>query len=389
MNPAADIVVIGGGVIGCACAYFLAKADMDVVLIEKHGIASGTSSHCEGNVLVQDKMPGYDSQLARLSQELFPEVVADLDREVGWRRPGTLLVAESEAELAVAADFCRQMVQANVPVRFLDAPALHRAEPNLAADLVGGLEFPTDGCLNPMLLCVALAETIQRMGSRVMAHTEVIAIETDTAGAVSAVVTENGRIPTRAVVNAAGVWSPAIGAMVGLSIPVRPRQGQILVSERTAPIATRSVVEFGYLMAKFGNSAYRRAITPEMERYNIAFVYEPTDAGNFLIGSSRLFTGMNIHCDVPVLRALAARALRFFPVMRSVSIIRSYAGLRPYTPDHFPIVSASSVPGFFVATGHEGDGIGLSMITGKLMTQIVLGIEPDIDTTPLRLDRFG
>ncbi|WP_028323725.1 NAD(P)/FAD-dependent oxidoreductase [Desulfatirhabdium butyrativorans] len=388
MNQSADIVVIGGGVIGCACAYFLARAGMDAVLIEKHGIASGTSSHCEGNVLVQDKMPGYDSQLARLSQELFPGVVADLDREVGWRRPGTLLVAESEAELAVAEDFCRQMAQADVPVRFLDASALHRAEPNLAADLVGGLEFPTDGCLNPMLFCVALAEAVQRMGARVMAHTEVLAIETDSAGAISAVVTENGRISTRAVVNAAGVWSPAIGAMVGLSIPVRPRQGQILVSERTAPIATRSVVEFGYLMAKFGNSGYRRAITPEMERYNIAFVYEPTDAGNFLIGSSRLFTGMNTHCDIPVLRALAARALRFFPVMRSVSIIRSYAGLRPYTPDHFPIVSASSVPGFFVATGHEGDGIGLSMITGKLMTQIVKGIEPDIDTTPLRLDRF-
>lgn len=388
MVKVSDVIVIGGGVIGCASAYFLSQAGLNVALIERGGIGSGTSSHCEGNVLVHDKMPGYDSSLARRSQQLFSEVIGTLEGDVGWRQPGSLLVAESDEELAAATDFAGRMREQGIPVDVLDADSLRRMEPQLAPDLAGGLFFPTDASLNPLLLCATLVDTIRRAGATVLTHTEVIGIDRDKKGAVCSVLTDRGRLVTGSVVNAAGVWAPAVGRMVDLDIPIQPRQGQILVSERTALPARRSIVEFGYLMAKFGNRSYRRNISPEMEDYNIAFVYEPTEAGNFLIGSSRRFTGMDIRCHPPVLRCLAARALRFLPGIRRTSIIRTYAGLRPYTPDHFPIVSETRVPGFYVAAGHEGDGIGLSMITGKLVQQLICGLPPEIDMEPLRLDRF-
>jgi sarcosine oxidase subunit beta len=162
----------------------------------------------------------------------------------------------------------------------------------------------------------------------------------------------------------------------------------MLVSERTFPVGPRKVMEFGYMMAKFEGGSYTRKVTPEMEKFGVALVFEPTEAQNFLIGSSRRFVGEDTSCDVEVLRAMAQRAIRFFPVIKDINIIRSYAGLRPYTPDHLPIVSETEVPGFYVAAGHEGDGIGLSLITGKLVTQMICGEPLEIKVDPLRFGRF-
>jgi glycine/D-amino acid oxidase-like deaminating enzyme len=173
-----------------------------------------------------------------------------------------------------------------------------------------------------------------------------------------------------------------------LEIPVKPRQGQMLVSERTFPVARRKVMEFGYMMAKFEGGNYARNVTSEMEKFGVALVFEPTEAQNFLIGSSRRFVGADTSCDVRVLRAMAQRAIRFFPAIKDINVIRSYAGLRPYTPDHLPIISKTQVGGFYVAAGHEGDGIGLSLITGKLVTQMICGDPLAINVDPLKLSRF-
>jgi sarcosine oxidase subunit beta len=126
-----------------------------------------------------------------------------------------------------------------------------------------------------------------------------------------------------------------------------------------------------------------------MDRYGIAMVFEPTEHGNFLIGSSREFAGFNRRCNHHVLELMARRALRFFPTIRNIHIIRSYAGLRPHTPDHLPIVSAvPAVPGLYIAAGHEGDGIGLAPITGKLISEMIVGEPTSIATEPLKLHRF-
>ncbi|MFW5635241.1 MAG: NAD(P)/FAD-dependent oxidoreductase [Thermodesulfobacteriota bacterium] len=384
----ADAVVIGGGVIGTAAAYYLAETGRKVTLIERNGIAAGTSSRCEGFILVNDKMPGYDARLGRLSQSLFPGLSDEIGFDIEWSPRGSLLLIESKEEMAVAEDFCGRLAAEGLDVRMLDRRRIHEIEPHLAEDILGGMETATDGAVNPMALAQGLARAAQKRGAAIRTGATVRDIRLTSSGKMDRIITDGPDILTPTVINAAGIRAPEIGRMVGVEIPITPRQGQILVTERTFGLTRRKVMEFGYLMTKFEKEGYRRRVTPEMEANGVAFVLEPTGAGNFLIGSSRRFTGFDTTTDPTVIRAIAERAVRFYPALARARLIRTYAGLRPYTPDHFPIISPTPVDGFFVAAGHEGNGITLSLITGKLTTQMIAGESPDIDLKPLRLDRF-
>ena len=141
-------------------------------------------------------------------------------------------------------------------------------------------------------------------------------------------------------------------------------------------------------MAKFQTDGYKRPVSEAIERNGVAFVFEPTASNNFLIGSSRRFAGEDISSDIEVMQAIAERAIRFFPIIADIKVIRAYTGVRPFTPDHMPIVSATPVPGFYIAAGHEGDGIGLSPITGKMIADMIAGNELIMDISPLRYSRF-
>ncbi len=387
-NRSADVVVIGGGVVGTAIAYFLARKNLDVILVEKGAITAGTSGKGEGDVLICDKTPGFDSRLTRLSLDLFPQIANQLDDNIGWTQKGSLLAIENEAEMEAAKTLCSQLVAEGLPVRILDKYEVHEDEPYLAPDIVGGMETDGDGSLNPMALAYGLVRGAKKLGAKVLTHRAVTGIGLDANGCVERVVTKGGEILAKRVVNAAGVWAAEIGKLVGLNIPIKPRQGQLLVAERTFPVARRKVMEFGYMMAKFDSQDYVRQVTPEMKKYGVALVFEPTEAQNFLIGSSRRFVGMDTSCHIDVLQAMAQRAIRFFPVIKDIKVIRSYAGLRPFTPDHLPIISETEVPGFYVAAGHEGDGIGLSLITGKLIAQMICDEALEISIDALKLSRF-
>lgn len=382
-----EAIIIGGGVQGTAIAHYLAAKGVKAALLEKKGIAAGTSGRCDGNILVADKMPGFDSRLNKLSQDLFPELSKEIDYDIHWTQKGSLTMTESEDELALAAQFCQQLNDAGVPAKMLDKIEIHDDEPNLAEHVPGGFEVACDGSLNPMRLAHGLARSIRKKGGAVLTGAEVFNIKNDSSGNYT-VYSSRGTLNCRYLVCAAGVWSPVIGAMLNINIPVRPRQGQILVSERSKYVARRKLTEFGYLATKFEQANYKRKVSPEMEEYGIATVFEPTSEGNFLIGSSRRFAGIDVTSDSRVLRAMAQRAIQYLPIIRDINVIRSYSGVRPYTPDHRPIVSETDIPGFYVATGHEGDGIGLSLITGKLIAQMISAEEHPIDVAPLRLDRF-
>jgi sarcosine oxidase subunit beta len=141
-------------------------------------------------------------------------------------------------------------------------------------------------------------------------------------------------------------------------------------------------------MSKFERYDYKRSLTPEMEKHGVAFVFEPTEQGTFLIGSRHWFADRNIANSVEVLRCIAQRAMRFLPILKNIKFFRTYVGLRPYSPDHFPIVFDTPVPGYYVAAGHEGNGIGLAPITGQLIAQMITGEKTAIDVEPLRLRRF-
>ena len=382
MPKNADVVVIGGGAIGTAVTYALSKTGAKVILVEAGDIAEGTSSKCDGNILISDKMPGFDAIIAKRSQELFPSLSNEIGYDLEWTQKGSLNLIENEVEMAQAVEFCEGLKACGTPARMMDQQEVRADEPFVSPHVIGGLEVACDGSLCPMALCYGLALAAQRLGAKILLHTRVIAIERDDKNRVSKVVTTAGDILTENVVNCAGIWAKEIGQMVGLDIPVEARQGQILVAEQTFQVARRKVVEFGYLMAKFGGD-YKRQVPPDVEKYGVAFVFEPTHANNFLIGSSRRFVGRDTRCHIGVMRALASRATRFFPIMKDIKIIRAYVGLRPYTPDHMPIVSDTDIPGFYIAAGHEGDGISLALVTADIISGMINGKAYDMDLGPV------
>ena len=138
-------------------------------------------------------------------------------------------------------------------------------------------------------------------------------------------------------------------------------------------------------MSKFEGE---RQVSKEMKDYGIALVFEPTESQNFLIGSSREFKGYDKKVSSKVNRLIAQRAIHFYPKLKDMNLIRTYCGLRPFTEEHLPIVGETDVEGFYVAAGHEGDGIGLSSITGLFIEQLISGKETEIDISPLSVNRF-
>lgn len=177
-----------------------------------------------------------------------------------------------------------------------------------------------------------------------------------------------------------------IGQMLDVNVPIEPRKGHIIVASRQQHVGCRKVMEFGYLISKFGGKRKVDALT---EKYGVALVFEPTESQNFLIGSSREFVGMHTRINNEVIKCIANRAIRFYPKMADMMVIRSYAGLRPWTEDHLPIISrVEHIPNYFIAAGHEGDGISLAAVTGKVIEELLNEKETIIPIEPLRLSRF-
>lgn len=379
------VIVIGSGVIGTASTYYLSEAGIPVTMIDRGDIGSGTSSRCDGNVLAIDKEPGFDSLMARVSQDLL-HALADRLGPMEYRRPGSYLVCDNQDEVAMAEEWVRRQREQGLPFIFLDYEAIHRHLPHLADDVPGGLFCGSDSTLNPLLYTARLAEASRRLGATIRTHEPVAAIDTAGGRATGVRLQSGAVIAGDVVVVAGGIWTPQLVEPLGLTVPIQPRRGHLLVSGKGPLFGHAKVMEFGYLMSKFGRE---RVAPPEAMQYGAALVYEPTASHNFLLGSSREFAGWDTQSNPAVVQAIARRAMRFYPGMREATIIRTYAGLRPWTPDHLPIVSpVETVAGLIVAAGHEGDGIGLAAVTGALVADFVLGRTPVVDPKPLRWDRF-
>lgn len=379
-----DVLVIGGGIIGCSIAYYATKYGRDVTILEKGEFVSGTSSRCDGNILAIDKDPGFDSQMSLLSQRLVDDLSKELEHSFEYRAPGSILVCESEEEMEAAKKWVDRQKAVGLPFRMLDREDIRQESPFFADDLLGGLECATDSTVNPYLLAFSLLEAAKKQGAKALGQTEVREVKKENGSFI--IQTSNGVFTANHVVNAAGVWAPHIGAMLDLSIPIQPRKGHIIVASRQRHVGRRKVMEFGYLISKFGGERKVDALT---EKYGVALVFEPTESQNFLIGSSREFVGFNTKVSNEIIKCIANRAIRFYPKMADMMIIRSYAGLRPWTEDHLPIISkVEEVPNFYIAAGHEGDGISLAAVTGKLIEELINEKETSIPIEPLRFNRF-
>lgn len=375
-----DVVVIGGGIIGAACGYYLAREGLSVHLLERSFLASGTSGACEGNLLLWDKELFRELPMGQRSFQMWRELVDELEIDFEYQPKGSVMVAENERSLAAVEQKVRDLTAAGVPGQMLDPKQLQEEEPALADDLLGGALFPEDAQVEPRYATAALAEGGRRHGLVVRQNCPVRRIVLSPLARVEAVETTSGRIPTSAVVIAAGVWTRDVAATVGLDVPVHPRKGQIVVAEKAPYLFRRKLSEAGYTAAVESSAA----------ALQVAMVVESTRSGTLLLGSSRELVGYDRSVSLRVAAAITTRAMRFFPSLAGLRAIRNYSGLRPFSPDHLPIIGpVAGTEGLYVATGHEGAGIGLAPATGRMIAQWVTRQPLDFPAEWFHPSRFG
>ena len=315
-NKIYDVAVIGAGVIGTSIAYHLVKEGLSVALIEKKDVARGTSSHCDAAALIVDKMPGADAALGYASIQRFLELREELSYDFELHQRGSMYVCESDQEMEIATNYAKSMVADGYKIDSLDPKQLKEMEPFIADDLKGGIFSPECCGLNPFKLCFAFVDQVKGRGLDLYSHTNVQGIRLGDKHEIQGVETDKGFIACNKLINACGVWSPEIGRMVGVEIPVEPRKGVILISAPGFPICHQKIQEFGYMVSKFDDINCER--DPDVEKYNVAFTIEPSEGNNVLIGSSRNFAGYDISTEIEIIHTIAKRACRFFPILKEV-----------------------------------------------------------------------
>lgn len=371
------MIIIGAGVVGAACAWYLTRAGLRVTVLDRGPVAGGTTSAGEGNLLVSDKPAGPELDLAIHSATLW----RNLADEVGgfeYEPKGGLVVAETEAALVALTRFADGQRAAGVDADIVAASELGTYEPELASNLAGGCYYPEDAQVQPMLAAARLLAGARAAGAQVRVGVEVTGVMRD-GDRVVGVRTATGDQSAGAVVNAAGTWAGEVASLARVNVPVTPRRGFILVTEPLPPIVRHKVYA----------SDYVAAVSSDDARLQTSPVVEGTRSGTILIGSSRERVGLDRTLSVEVLQRLAEAAVRLFPVLAGVNAIRAYCGFRPYSPDHLPIIGSDPrAPGLVHACGHEGAGVGLAPATGELVAAVLSGQPAAVDPAPFGPERF-
>ncbi|WP_019970294.1 FAD-binding oxidoreductase [Mycobacterium sp. 141] len=377
MISSCDVVVIGAGAVGSATAWYATRAGLTVAVVERGSIVSGSSSACEGNLLVSDKEAGPELDLALYSHDVWAGELAEYADLWEFDFKGGLVVASTAAGYDGLVELMERQRAAGVHVDDVPPDEVPALEPHLTRDIAGAAYYPQDCQVQPVLLAAHLLRMARAGGAVVYTDTTVTGFVTD-AGRVTGVRTSAGNISAGMVVNAAGAWSGDVAALLGISMPVLPRRGFVLVTEPLPPTVFHKVYAGEYVASTQSSDSGLQTST----------VIEGTRGGTVLIGSSRERVGFDSAPSLAAIREIAAKALRLYPSLRDVSVMRSYLGFRPYCLDHLPVIGADPrAPGLWHAAGHEGAGIGLSVGTAKLLVQAMTGQVTDMALTPFAVDR--
>lgn len=379
MRSTSDLIVIGAGIVGAAAAFFAARAGLSVTVIERGLPASGTSSRCEGNILLSDKELGPELDLAIYSLDVWERELAEHADAWEYQPKGGLIVASRESSMASLQRVVAAQRQHGIQAQELDAAGLNALEPWARPDAVGAAYYPQDAQVQPVLATVGMLRQAEALGATVLTDTLVTALLRD-GERVTGVRTPRGDFSAGAVLNATGTWGGQVAALAGVDVPVLPRRGFVMITEPLPPRVHHKVYAAEYI-DNVGSSDAGLQASP---------VVESTPAGTILIGSSRERVGFSSEVSMQALRTIAANAVELFPFLADVRILRHYHGFRPYCPDHLPVIGADErAPGLWHACGHEGAGIGLSVGTGKLLAQALTGAATDLDLAPFAPSRFG
>ncbi|WP_314326232.1 FAD-dependent oxidoreductase [Paenarthrobacter ilicis] len=374
-----DVIVIGSGMVGAACAYHLSEAGLRVHVVERGMPVSGTSSRCEGNILFSSKASVPELELQTLSTELWQRFAVQADVDIELEHKGGVLVGNSDASIIALETYAAKQEAAGVRVDRLDRAGLYEHEPNLAAGFVGGLFYPDDMQVMPVVAAYSMLRAARKRGATITPHTEVTGLDLTADGELRGITTRTGAVHAPTVVNCAGAWAGELTAQWAAPLPVEPRRGYVLVTNPLPHVVNHKVY----------SAAYMDDVSSVDAALQSSLVVEGTKGGTVLIGASRERVGFDDQTRADIVQRLARQAIEVFPFLANASMLRFYQGFRPWAPGHLPIIGPDvHVPGLFHAVGHEGEGIGLSQGTGRLITEMVTGARLSMDARAFDPNRF-
>jgi glycine/D-amino acid oxidase-like deaminating enzyme len=356
-----DAIVVGAGIVGAACAAALARDGWRVTVLDRTFAASGTTSVGMGHIVVMDDSPE-QLALTAYSARLWRELSSRLGKRSEYDACGTLWIAENAEQLAALDAKKATYSSAGVRAEVIDASGLREAEPGLRVDLLGALLVPDDAVIYPPGATLDLLEFARAHGAVVRDGADVREIVDH------GVVVGGERVRADVVINAAGAAAPALTP----GLPIVPRKGHLAITDRYPGMCRHQIVELGYL-----TSAH--AMTSE----SVAFNVQPRSTGQILIGSSRELVGWDASLNRALLRQMLERAADLMPALRDTSITRVWTGFRPATPDKLPLIGPwEQTPGLWIAGGHEGLGITLSLASAELLADGIAGRQSVVDASP-------
>ena len=361
MNTHPDVVVIGAGIVGAACAEAIASDGMSVVVIDSGFTGSGTTAAGMGHLVVMDDSPA-QLALTMYSRMLWADLAPELPPNVEYDACGTLWLAEDDGQLQLLDDKRALYIGAGVESELLSPYQLAAAEPNLRPGLAGALHVGGDGVLYPPNAARALLSRAVAKGAEVRESENVLSIGAGkvTLGAET--------ISCGHVVNAAG----ASAADLTPGLPIVPRKGHLVITDRYPGFCRHQLVELGYL-----------ASAHTMSTESVAFNVQPRATGQLLVGSSREMAGWDATVNRAIVTRMLDRALDFMPSLAATSAIRIWTGFRPATPDKLPLIGQwEATAGLWIAAGHEGLGITTSLGTARILADLITGTAPAIDAAP-------
>lgn len=368
MSDVADVVVVGAGIVGAACARACALRGLRTLVVDAAGVGGGATAAGMGHIVAMDDSPA-QLALTAYSQRLWSELAAELPPQVEFDRCGTLWVAADGDEMAEVRR--KQGVYASVGIatEILDGAALADAEPQLRHGLAGALRVGSDAVLYPPCAAAFLIREAERAGAESRTGLRIVS------SAQRRLRLEDGtEMQAERIVVATGADA---GRLVP-GLPVRKRRGHLVITDRYPGWVRHQLVELGYLKSAHSVSTD-----------SVAFNVQPRRTGQMLIGSSREYGADGSEVNHALLAAMLAQAQSYLPGIGGLQAIRIWTGFRAATPDKLPLIGPSPEDdSLWLVTGHEGLGITTSLATAELVVAGMLGERAEIPLDPYLPSRF-
>ena len=357
-----DVVIIGAGIVGAACAAECVDANLSVAIVEAKLVGGGATAAGMGHLVVMDDSEAQFA-LTHYSQKLWWELKDELPSEVEYESCGTIWVAADDQEMEEVKRKEKFYNERGVAVEVLDSQALAEAEPNLREGLAGGLRVPGDMVIYPPCAARFLVNKARSRNAELFVGRAVSEVKGD-----GVRLADGTLISAGLVVNAAGSWSPLLTP----ELAVQKRKGHLVITDRYPGFVKHQLVELGYL-----KSAH------SLVSDSVAFNVQPRSTGQLLIGSSRQYGVSDAKVDQPILDQMLERAIEYMPGLAKLSAIRGWTGFRAATSDKLPLIGPHDErKKLYLATGHEGLGITTSLATGKLLVDQIVNRTPAIPIEP-------